>query len=275
MERTFRLKKGEIVFGADKLIITDKALMKWRILLFFSASALILGLTSLIAWFTPGDQYQSWLGFFLGISFIMALVAAPFRSFQNEIDLKEVKSMKLTRGFFGEYLEIKLGNKKIRRVYDLVEKEELREFIDTDSISKPLFESNAFEIKKGKIVFEADKIVITDHVRSQKFSILLLLASSIFLGTAYFSGYLKKGDRIGLWLGVFLLLINIPVFILMLLRSTQNEISFKEVKSMKIKRRLGNVFLDIKLKNFRTRRVNEIFNPDRLQSYIETVSFPK
>ncbi len=268
MERTFRLKKGEIVFGADKLIITDKALMKWRILLFFSASALILGLTSLIAWFTPGDQYQSWLGFFLGISFIMALVAAPFRSFQNEIDLKEVKSMKLTRGFFGEYLEIKLGNKKIRRVYDLVEKEELREFIDTDSISKPLFESNAFEIKKGKIVFEADKIVITDHVRSQKFSILLLLASSIFLGTAYFSGYLKKGDRIGLWLGVFLLLINIPAFFLMLLRSTQNEISLKEVKSMKIKHRFGNVFLDIKLKNYRTRRVTEIFNPERLKAYI-------
>jgi len=275
MERTFRLKKGEIVFGADKLIITDEALMKWRMLLFFSTSALILGLTSLIAWFTPGDQYQSWLGFLLGIAFILALVAAPFRSFQNEIDLKEVKSMKLTQGLFSEYLEIKLGNNKIRRVYQLVEKEELREFIDTDSISRPLFESNAFEIKKGKIVFEADKIVITDHARSQKFSILLLMASSIFLGTAYISGYLKKGDRIGLWLGVFLLLINIPVFILMLLRSTQNEISFKEVKSMKIKRRLGNVFLDIKLKNFRTRRVNEIFNPDRLQSYIETVSFPK
>ena len=268
MERMFQLKRGKIVFGVEKLIITDNALMKWRILLFFSASALILILTALIAHFTTGDQYQSWLGFFLGISFVLALVAAPFRSFQHEIDLKEVKSMKLNRGFFGEYLEIKLGNSKIRRVYDLVEKEELREFIDTDSISKPLFESNAFEIKKGKIVFEADQIVIADNARSQKLSMLFLIASSLLLGTAYFLGYLKKGDRIGLWLGVFLLLINIPAFFLMLLRSAKNEISLKEVKSMKIKHRFGNVILDIQLKNHRTRRVIEIFNPERLNEYI-------
>jgi hypothetical protein len=49
----------------------------------------------------------------------------------------------------------------------------------------------------------------------------------------------------------------------------------KEVKAMKIKKRAGNEFLDIILNNNRTRRVTEIFNPDRLKEYIGKVSIPK
>jgi hypothetical protein len=104
---------------------------------------------------------------------------------------------------------------------------------------------------------------------------LLLAGSGMLLGSSYLLGYFKKGDQFGLWFGLFVVLANVQMFVLFLLRSVKSEISLNEVKSMKIKKRAGNEFLDIKLHNNRTRRVTEIFNPDRLKDYIKTISPPK
>jgi len=275
MDKTFELKKGKIVFEKDKIKISDKARIKRLLRLFLSTSMIILVLTSAIAYFTTGDQYEYWLGVFMGLAFVLAFVVSPFMSVQGEIDLKEVKSMKMRRGLFNEYLEIKLTNNKTRRVTAIVDKEGLREYIETDSQSKPVFESNTFELKKGKIVFEEDKIIISDKAKSQRIQMLFLGGSGILLGMSYLFGYFKKGDQFGLWFGLFVVLANTLILVAFLLRSVRSEIPLKEVKSMKIKKRAGNEFLDIMLNNNRTRRVTEIFNPDRLKDYIDTVTLPK
>jgi hypothetical protein len=271
MNSTFALKKGTLVFKEDKIVITDNARILRSIKLFLSAAMIILVLTSAIAYFTPGDQYEWWLGCFIGLTLFLALVVSPFTSVQGEIDLKEVQSLKMKRGLFGEYLAIKLTNNKTRRVNSIVDKEALREYLDSDSLAKPVFEPNTFELKEGKIVFEESKILITDIAKKQRFQMLLLTASGMLLGSSYLLGYFKKGDQFGLWFGLFIMLGNILMFVVYFLRSVKSEISMNEVKSMKIKKRAGNEFLDIKLHNNRTRRVTEIYNPDRLKNYINSI----
>lgn len=81
----------------------------------------------------------------------------------------------------------------------LVDKEGLREFICEESLSKPLFGQNTFELKKGKIVIDEDKIIITDIAKQQRLQMLLLAGSGMLLGTSYLIGYFKKGDQFGLW----------------------------------------------------------------------------
>jgi len=55
-----------------------------------------------------------------------------------------------------------------------------------------------------------------------------------------------------------------------LLRSAKSEISLNDVKSIKVKQRFNNSFLDIKLKNNRLRRVNQIEDSEELEEYIKT-----
>ena len=275
MNKTFELKKGKLVFEEDKIVIVDREKIRWRLLLLFSAIAVIVVLTLIVAYFTTGDQYQTWNGFFVGVAFVLAFVVSPFRSVQNEIDLKEVKSLKLSHDLFREYLEIKLTNKKVRRVYAIVDRVGLLEYIDKEKISKPVFERNTFELKKGKIVFEENKIVILDKARSQRNFRLFGSAMWMVFGSLSVLRYLKTGDQFLLWTGLIIGIGHLVIFVLNLFKSVQSEISLKEVKSMKIKKRARNEFLDIKLTNHKTRRVTEIFNPDRLQQYIDTVQLTK
>ena len=274
MDKTFELKKGQLVFNEDKIVLTDNAKIYRGIRLFISTSMIISVLTLVIAYFTTGDQYETWLGFFIGIAVILAFVVSPFTSVQNEIDLKEVKTMKMKLGLFNEYLEIRLTNNKIRSVSAIVDKEGLREYIDKNLLPKPIFESNTFELKKGKIVFEEEKIVITDNACSQRSFRLFGSVMWMIFGTLSVLRFLKTGDHFLLWTGLLIGIGHLVVVVLNLLKSVQSEISLNEVKSMKIKKRAGNEFLDIDLHNNRTRRVTEIFNTDRLEEYIKTISLP-
>ena len=272
MIRTFELKKGTLAFEEDKIVITDNEKIRWRLMLFFVTLTLILALPAVSTYLISDDQYQTWFGIFIGLAFVFALVGSSFRSVQNEIDLKEVKSLKMKQGLLDEYLEIKLTNRKIRRVSAIIDKEGLRAFIDTNSISKPIFESNQFELKKGKIVFEEDRIVIVDNARRQRNLRFFSSSMWIFFGTMSVLRYLKTGDQFLLWTGLIIGVGHLVIIVLNLFKSVQSEILLNEVKSMKIKKRAGNEFLDVKLKNNRTRRVTEIFNPDRLNEQIKTMS---
>jgi len=127
-----------------------------------------------------------------------------------------------------------------------------------------------FKLKKGEILFDNDKIIIKDDAKYQKWS-----SSSITgLGTLYFIETFFKSFKTGVqfdfWLGLIFILIGIPVFILLLLRSVRSEISLNEVKSMRIKQRFGTNFLDIKLVNNRLRRVSNIDDAEELEKFIKT-----
>ena len=127
-----------------------------------------------------------------------------------------------------------------------------------------------FKLKKGEILFDEDKIIINDDAKIQKWSSSLITC----LGTMYFIvtffKSLKTGVQFDFWFGLIFILIGIPLLTIMLLRSVRSEISLNDVKSMKIKQRFSNKFLDINLVNNRLRRVSEIEKAEELENFIET-----
>jgi hypothetical protein len=132
-----------------------------------------------------------------------------------------------------------------------------------------------FQLVRGEISFEENKIIIKDNSRRQSYFELIgtamgatffaiLLVRDFKTDSAYDSGFL-----------FFLGLINLSVFIIMLLRSTQGEIQIREIKSVNIQQRFANKFIDIKLKNNRLRRVAGVKNKEELEAYIERYVKPK
>jgi hypothetical protein len=65
--------------------------------------------------------------------------------------------------------------------------------------------------------------------------------------------------------------IHLVVLIINLFRTHQSEISFDEIKSIKVKERIGRKFLDIKLKNHKLRRVIGVYNKEKLQEYLKAL----
>lgn len=127
-----------------------------------------------------------------------------------------------------------------------------------------------FRLKKGEILFDEDKIIINDDAKKQKWMLSLILCSGTLIGIMSFLRYFKTGNQFDFWYGLIIGVLGILVLTMWLLRSVRSEISLKEVKSMKLKQRFNNKFLDIKLKNNRLRRVIRVDNSVELNQYIET-----
>ena len=131
--------------------------------------------------------------------------------------------------------------------------------------------NNTFELKKGTLVFEKDKIVITDFARNTKIYRLFTLSAGILLGISYLFKYLKTGDMFSLRFGLGMGISSLLPFILELFYSVKSEIPYGEVKSMKLKRIFFTDYLYIKLTNNKIRRVVGILNIERLEEYIFAV----
>ena len=129
-----------------------------------------------------------------------------------------------------------------------------------------------FELKKGKIVFGEDKIIITDNARKQRIQFLIISGLWVFYGTMSVLRYLKTGDQFLLWTGLLIGIAHFLLFVVYLFRSVKSEISMNDVKSMKLKSRFGNDFLDIKLNSGRVRRIIQIEDRDELQVYLDKKS---
>jgi len=127
-----------------------------------------------------------------------------------------------------------------------------------------------FKLNKGEISFENDKIIISDDAKQQLQRTQLTSGIWVFYGTMSILRYLNTGDRFLLWSGLIIGLGHFVIFIMILFRSTQNEIPINEIKSIKIKKRFSNSSLDIRLKSNRLRRVLKIDKTDELKKYIET-----
>ena len=127
-----------------------------------------------------------------------------------------------------------------------------------------------FKLKKGEISFETDKVKITDNSWEQNRIQLFSSAMCTICGVFSFLRYLKRGDQFLLWSGLFIGVTHFIIFVLYILRSNQTEISFDDIKSVNVKKRFGNVFLDIKLKNNRLRRVIGIENSQEIEEYIKS-----
>ncbi len=128
-----------------------------------------------------------------------------------------------------------------------------------------------FELKKGTIVFDEEKITIKDKSQSQRNLWLYLSLAGAVIGILFILGYLRTDNELLLWIGLFYTIADIAIFFAILMGPLQSEIYLKEVKSLKLKEKYGNYFLEIKLQNNKIRRVNRIENPVYLQQFIEIV----
>ena len=126
-----------------------------------------------------------------------------------------------------------------------------------------------FKLKKGEILFDEDKIIITDDAKKQKWILTTILCFGAIYGFLTLSRFYNTGDQTSLWFGLLICLLNILVLIPWLLRSVRSQITLDEVKSMNVRQRSGNKFLDINLKNNRLRRVIRVDNSDELNQYID------
>ncbi len=126
-----------------------------------------------------------------------------------------------------------------------------------------------FKLKKGEILFDEDKIIITDDAKKQKRILTAILCFGAIYGFLTLLKFNETGDQTFLWFGLLICFLNILVLIPWLLRSVRSQVSLDEVKSMKVRQRIGNKFLDINLKNNRLRRVIRVDNSDELNQYIE------
>ena len=129
--------------------------------------------------------------------------------------------------------------------------------------------AQTFKIKQGEICVETDKIRILDNSKKQNMLALFSSGMWIIYGTFSVLRYLKTGDQFLLWTGMFIGIAHLVIFILNLLRSNQSEILFDDVKSIKVKQRFGNRFLDIRLKNNKYRRVIGVDNSEKLEASIK------
>ena len=135
--------------------------------------------------------------------------------------------------------------------------------------------NNTFELKKGKIVFEDDKIVITDNAKYLKRSRLFSSSLLFLLGLYNLINFVKHNDTHELWTGLLIGIAGIVLIVTAVLTNVDNEIFLKDVKSIKVERILFKEYFFIKLKNNRTRNVVGIYNTERLEEYIKTISLPK
>ena len=129
--------------------------------------------------------------------------------------------------------------------------------------------TQTFKLKKGEILFDRDKLIISDDAFKQKKQTLLISSLWTFFGIISVIRYLKTGDQFLLWTGLLIGIGHFLIIVWALFRTTQSEISLNDVKSIKTRQRLGKKILDIKLKNSRLRRVFRVDNAELLK-YIET-----
>ena len=132
--------------------------------------------------------------------------------------------------------------------------------------------NNTFELKKGKLVFEEDKIIITDNARYLKRTRLLSSSILFLFGVYNLWIFFMHNDLHARWSGLLFTGLSIVYFVIALLSNVQNEIFLKDVKSIKISRIFFREFLIIKLVTNRTRQVTGIYNAERLEEYIKTIS---
>lgn len=136
MDNTFELKKGKLVFDDDKIVITDYAKNERRYRLFSSLILLTLGLFYLLKFMKSGEMFTPVFGLLMTTLGLVNLAFEYFKSVQNEIFYKDVKSIRLNRVFFREVLFIRLNNNKTRRVNGIYNTERLVEYMKTISIQE-------------------------------------------------------------------------------------------------------------------------------------------
>ncbi|MCL3781409.1 hypothetical protein EMN47_13545 [Prolixibacteraceae bacterium JC049] len=132
--------------------------------------------------------------------------------------------------------------------------------------------SKVFKTDKGKIVFEADMIIVSDDAKTKRNVFLFLSIIWIVCGSLNILRYFDDGEEYLLWTSLVTVPLSFYILLLMILRSTKSKIPLNEIKSLKTGKVFSDEYLDIKLKSKRTRRVSRLKNREEVDTYIKTNS---
>ena len=130
MTQTFTLKKGELTFNENKIIITDDAARQRRWRVGNSVLWLIYGIASVFNYLKYDVPFLLWTGLLIGIGNLLILVTLPWSTARNEIDLNEMKSIQVKRRLGRPFVYIKLNNNRVRRITRITDVDELQRFIE-------------------------------------------------------------------------------------------------------------------------------------------------
>jgi hypothetical protein len=126
-----------------------------------------------------------------------------------------------------------------------------------------------FSLKNGEIIFENDKILISDKAKLQKYFLLALFGLWTLKAIKDILEMTQPiKNSIDIYWEIFAVSIGLILFVTTLFRSTKNSIELHDIKSIKLKKRLNNYFLKIRLKDNRFRFVGEIEEPDEINEFI-------
>ena len=132
MTQTFKLKKGEISFEADKVKISDNSRKLNRIQLFSSGIWIIYGTISVLRYLKTSDQFLLWSGLFIGIAHFVIFILNLLRSNQSEILFDDIKFIKVKQRFGRDFLDIKLKNNRLRRVIGIENSQDLEKYVESN-----------------------------------------------------------------------------------------------------------------------------------------------
>ncbi len=116
--------------------------------------------------------------------------------------------------------------------------------------------SQTFQLAKGKITFEEDKLQIEDAVIKERNQFILMLVFIVFQIVFQIYRFNKREDYVSIIFGVFFGLMGILFINRLVSMSVQNVILYEDIKSVQLKKRLRNHFMDIRLTNNKIRRLN-------------------
>lgn len=115
-------------------------------------------------------------------------------------------------------------------------------------------EETVFRLKDGRLWVSGDRLVIVDKYRIKRQGELWMQGLMV-LGLSFMTyHFFVSGTRLFL-LMAFFLVDSIVQLILVLLRTSQREVMFTDIRSVKERRRFGIQFVDVRLNNRRVRRL--------------------
>ena len=132
MNKKFKLRKGEISFSENRLIITDNIKSQKLLMLGCSAFCALCVTNSIYNFKRLGDASYN-MGLYISLIVLLLSIILILLSWstKKEIAPDEVKWMKITapRLYSGSTLKIQLKNRQIRWVHGVKHPEELRKHI--------------------------------------------------------------------------------------------------------------------------------------------------
>lgn len=119
VQKAFRLKNGELVLDAEKIVIHDDAKRQYSRRLFSSGVWTLYGIFVVLRHKEDFDALIFWAGLFIGVAHFVLFVLTLFQTPRNEIVWEEIQSVKVARPFLNKYVSFRLRNGRARIVHPI------------------------------------------------------------------------------------------------------------------------------------------------------------